>query len=145
LIAGALTSLGVLPAPHALGGLARLIGRAGRACRDATTGHAAASAVLAGGLNALLPCGMLYAALTASAALSRPGEAAAFMALFGLGTLPALAACWAVAGSLGPAVRQRLRFVVPLALAAVGLQLMLRALPAERAPHAHAAPHHQHH
>jgi sulfite exporter TauE/SafE len=88
---------------------------------------------------------MLYAALTASAALSRPAEAATFMTLFGLGTLLALAACWALAGSVGPAVRQRLRFVVPLALAAVGLQLMLRALPAEPGPHAQPAAHHQHH
>jgi hypothetical protein len=142
LIAGAIASLGVVPAPQVLGGLARWIGRLGRACREATAGHAAASAVVAGGLNALLPCGMLYAALTAAAAAGRPGQAALFMALFGLGTLPALAACWTLAGSLGPAVRQRLRFALPLALAGVGLQLIVRALPPERVPYAPTAAHH---
>jgi sulfite exporter TauE/SafE len=143
LIAGALGSLGVLPAPHALGGVGRAVGRLARAGREATTGHAAAGAAVAGGLNALLPCGMLYAALTAAATFSRAGDAALFMVLFGLGTVPALAACWALAGSFRPAVRHRLRFVVPIALAAVGLQLIVRALPAERPPAAHAG-HHAH-
>jgi sulfite exporter TauE/SafE len=78
---------------------------------------------------------MVYAALAAAAALGRPAEALLFMALFGTGTLPALAACWALAGAIAPALRQRLRFATPVALAAVGMLLIARGLPAQTPPH----------
>lgn len=43
-----------------------------------------------GALNGLLPCGLLYAALGAAAATFVWWKGAAFMAIFGLSTLPAL-------------------------------------------------------
>lgn len=42
--------------------------------------------------NGLLPCGLVYATLAIPVALGEPGPGAAAMLLFGLGTVPALAA-----------------------------------------------------
>jgi sulfite exporter TauE/SafE len=76
-------------------------------------------------LNGLLPCGLVYLAL--AGALSAPGirGAAAYMGLFGLGTLPLMLAL-SLSGQLVPlALRQRLRRAVPMtALALAGLFLL---------------------
>lgn len=48
--------------------------------------------LLMGGLNGLLPCGMVYIAMTAAATSASVTSSVAFMAVFGLGTLPLLAA-----------------------------------------------------
>ena len=73
-------------------------------------------------LNGLLPCGLVYLAL--AGALSAPGVAgaAAYMALFGLGTLPLMLAL-SLTGQLVPMLwRGRLRRAVPvLAMALAGL------------------------
>ena len=65
-------------------------------------------------LNGLLPCGLVYLAL--AGALSAPGVAgaAAYMALFGLGTLPLMLAL-SLSGQLVPLLwRGRLRRAVPV-------------------------------
>jgi hypothetical protein len=49
-------------------------------------GHPFATGLFLG----LLPCGLLYSALIAAAARGGPTEGAAALALFGLGTAPAL-------------------------------------------------------
>ena len=151
LVIGAAASLGVvrrLPPSSLIG---TWLAHAARTARRVSDGHPALGALLAGALNAWLPCGMVYAALAAAAALGRSGEAALFMALFGAGTLPALAACWALADAIAPALRRRLRFATPVALAAVGILLIARGLPAAAlahgghgipaAPHAHVHVH----
>ena len=73
-------------------------------------------------LNGLLPCGLVYLAL--AGALSAPGVAgaAAYMALFGLGTLPLMLAL-SLSGQLVPLRwRGRLRQAVPvLAMVLAGL------------------------
>lgn len=43
-----------------------------------------------GGLNGLLPCGLVYVAIGTSVVTASPLEAAFFMAIFGLGTTPLL-------------------------------------------------------
>jgi uncharacterized protein len=80
----ALSLAGVVPepAPRArwvgrIGG--RLLGRQGHAWRFAF-----------GLVNGLLPCGMVYAALSISIATAHPGVGALAMLAFGLGTAPAL-------------------------------------------------------
>jgi uncharacterized protein len=81
--------------------------------------------VSAGVLNGLLPCGPVYAALTAGAALGDAPRAAGFMLAFGAGTLPLLAAGTIAAWS--PRVRgSRWRFVTPVALAVLGVMLTAR-------------------
>jgi uncharacterized protein len=48
------------------------------------------SVLLLGSLNGLLPCGLVYIALTYSLTLHSPWEGLGFMTLFGAGTLPVM-------------------------------------------------------
>lgn len=83
---------------------------------------------LTGVLNGLLPCGLVYAALLGAAATASPGQAAGFMAAFGLGTWPALVALRLGGGWLGTGTRAWLRKVSPLLLTAMAVLLILRGL-----------------
>lgn len=102
--------------------------------RRRTGDRPVAGAITAGALNALLPCGLLYAALTAAIGFGAATSAVSFMLSFGLGTVPALAAISALARIVPQAARSRLRFVTPLALALVGALLIARGTII---PHAH--------
>ncbi|MBF9141610.1 sulfite exporter TauE/SafE family protein [Hymenobacter properus] len=79
-------------------------------------------------LNGLLPCGLVYLAL--AGALSAPGVtgAAAYMACFGLGTLPLMLGL-ALSGQLVPLEwRGRLRRVVPYAASGLAVLFIVRGL-----------------
>lgn len=79
-------------------------------------------------LNGLLPCGMVYLAL--AGALSMPGVAgaAAYMACFGLGTLPLMLGL-SVSGRLVPLTwRMGMRRVVPYAASILAVLFILRGL-----------------
>jgi sulfite exporter TauE/SafE len=81
-----------------------------------------------GVLNGLLPCGLVYLAL--AGALSAPGVAgaAAYMACFGLGTLPLMLAL-SLTGHLVPLLwRTRLRRAVPYAAAVLAMLFLVRGL-----------------
>jgi uncharacterized protein len=81
-----------------------------------------------GVLNGLLPCGLVYLAL--AGALSAPGVAgaAAYMALFGLGTLPLMLGL-SLSGRLVPLVwRGRMRQVVPYAASGLAVLFIVRGL-----------------
>lgn len=83
---------------------------------------------LLGGLNGLLPCGLVYAAVVLAAATGNAWTGAQYMLWFGLGTLPmqlglALAGRY-LHGWLQPKVR---RFL-PYSLAAMAALLILRGL-----------------
>ncbi|MDF7811588.1 sulfite exporter TauE/SafE family protein [Hymenobacter sp. YC55] len=81
-----------------------------------------------GVLNGLLPCGLVYLAL--AGALSAPGVAgaAAYMACFGLGTLPLMLAL-SLSGQMVPwPWRTRLRRVVPYAASLLALLFIVRGL-----------------
>jgi sulfite exporter TauE/SafE len=79
-------------------------------------------------LNGLLPCGMVYLAL--SGALSVPGVmgSMSYMALFGLGTLPLMLAL-SLTGQLVPfAWRARMRQAVPVLATSLALLFIVRGL-----------------
>ena len=79
-------------------------------------------------LNGLLPCGLVYLAL--AGALSAPGVAgaAAYMAQFGLGTLPLMLGL-SLSGQLVPlAWRGRLRRAVPYAASMLAVLFIVRGL-----------------
>ena len=79
-------------------------------------------------LNGLLPCGLVYLAL--AGALSAPGVAgaAAYMALFGLGTLPLMLAL-SLSGQLVPLRwRGRLRRAVPVLATVLAGLFIVRGL-----------------
>lgn len=81
-----------------------------------------------GFLNGLLPCGMVYIALTAALASGGPQDGFVAMMFFGMGTAPVLWIMVLVKGKLSWNVRQKLK---PLSLGLsvlVGLLLVVRGL-----------------
>lgn len=101
-------------------------------------GHRWTGAAGLGAVNALLPCGLLYAALAAAAALGSGTRGAAFMLAFGVGTTPALAAVTLAPLPWSSRLMARLS---PIAVGLVGLLLVARglglALPAAHSETAH--------
>jgi sulfite exporter TauE/SafE len=98
------------------------------------------AAALAGGLNGLLPCGLVYAALTTAISTGRPLAAATFMIAFGLATTPVLAAIWILSRAPARPSQAARRFLAPAAVALVGLLLIARGVAPEHG--AMAAHHH---
>lgn len=93
-----------------------------------------------GMLNGLLPCGMVYAALSLPLALARPLAGAAVMLAFGAGTLPALTLLPGLLRRAALRGRWQRRAVGALVLAAGLLAVAMRApaRAADPAPAAHA-------
>ena len=86
------------------------------------------SLAILGLLNGLLPCGLVYVALAGAA--SRDGALAGmgYMAAFGLGTLPMMAAI-SLSGKLFPAtLRLKLRSAIPVGVCLLAALLILRGL-----------------
>jgi sulfite exporter TauE/SafE len=81
-----------------------------------------------GMLNGLLPCGLVY--LAAAGAIAQDGWAAGalFMAIFGLGTWPALVGLKVGGSYAGPTLRASLRRVTPYAYALMGVLFILRGM-----------------
>ncbi|MBL7816554.1 MAG: sulfite exporter TauE/SafE family protein [Saprospiraceae bacterium] len=80
-----------------------------------------------GMLNGLMPCGIVYWAIAASLMTFNPIEGAAYMSLFGLGTMPLmLATVLASRGLHRSAVRRFYRFI-PVYQFALGVFLIYRA------------------
>jgi sulfite exporter TauE/SafE len=99
-----------------------------------------ASLTIMGMLNGLLPCGMIYLALASALAMNSALSGAAYMALFGLGTVPAMMAT----GIFGQwaSVKWRLGFkkVTPYLIVVAGVILILRGLqPVEDHQHTTSA------
>ena len=90
--------------------------------------HTVAGPALMGAANGLLPCGLLYAAFVAAAALGHVRDALLFIGGFGLGTMPALAALTSLATRLPPRLRPRIARAAPLILASIGALLIARGL-----------------
>jgi|GEM_PF-4874042 len=81
-----------------------------------------------GMLNGILPCGFVYVGLAGSLTVANPLGSAAYMALFGLGTIPAM---W-VTGVMGRKVagpwRDRLRRATPWLALILGVLMILRGM-----------------
>lgn len=81
-----------------------------------------------GMLNGLLPCGMIYLALTSSFLAGNSWKGGLFMAAFGAGTFPAMLAAVYFGSLLNQQVRLHLRKAVPVFLACMAALLVLRGL-----------------
>ncbi|MDX2283137.1 MAG: sulfite exporter TauE/SafE family protein [Bacteroidia bacterium] len=79
-------------------------------------------------LNGLLPCGLVYSALAGAAATGEVAQAMAFMALFGLGTAPALAAVLLGSTSLRPLMARYARPLITSVAILFAALLILRGL-----------------
>lgn len=86
------------------------------------------SRFLTGVLNGLLPCGMVYMALTASLASGGIWQGALFMTLFGLGTIPFMFATVLFGNLLNAAVRSTILKVVPVLMIVLGGLFILRGM-----------------
>lgn len=84
--------------------------------------------LLLGMLNGAIPCGMVYMALTSSVATGSALGGGAFMALFGLGTMPAMLALGIAKQRFTPALRTRIRKLTPLLVAIAGIWLVARGV-----------------
>jgi sulfite exporter TauE/SafE len=79
-------------------------------------------------LNGLLPCGMVYLALAGAIATGNAMDGALFMAMFGLGTMPSMAAMSYFGGMMTPGLRQGARKLLPAMMVVVATLLILRGL-----------------
>lgn len=84
--------------------------------------------MLIGLLNGLLPCGLVYMAITGATATSDPILGAIFMGSFGLGTLPAMI-LFAITGQfVAVKYRNGIKKISPIIIGCMGLLLLLRGL-----------------
>lgn len=83
---------------------------------------------LLGMANGLLPCGMVYLAIAGALSSNSISGAAAFMAAFGLGTLPMLLTLHWFGHMVGLQFRNQLKKISPFVIAGMGVLLILRGL-----------------
>lgn len=89
----------------------------------------AVSALLGVGLlNGLLPCGLVYVACAAATTTGGIVDGMAYMAAFGLGTLPMMLALSVIGQKLHLALRFKMQRLIPVSLAVVGVLLVMRGL-----------------
>ncbi len=83
---------------------------------------------LIGVLNGLLPCGMIYLALSSAMATQHILSGGLLMAFFGLGTVPALLMVALGGQYMGFAFRRKLQKLLPVFIFSMGVLLILRGL-----------------
>jgi sulfite exporter TauE/SafE len=79
-------------------------------------------------LNGLLPCGLVYMAIAGSVAVADAAKGSLFMALFGLGTIPAIFTVTMVKDFISLNVRNKIQKAVPVFVGVMALLLILRGL-----------------
>lgn len=90
--------------------------------------HSYLGMFIMGVANGLLPCGMVYIAITGAMATTTISGAVLFMLFFGLGTLPALVSLAFWGSRLSWQTRQSMRKVVPYVMALTAILLIIRGL-----------------
>ena len=86
------------------------------------------SLYIIGILNGLLPCGAVYATLTAAIAMGSITKSASFMLFFGLGTLPLMFATVLFGNFLSVSQRQTILKILPIITIILGVLFILRGL-----------------
>lgn len=86
------------------------------------------SQYLLGGLNGLLPCGLVYIACVGAAATGGLFSGVQYMLAFGVGTVPMMLALGLAGQALPLGFRLRLQKFIPFCLAVVAVLLILRGL-----------------
>ena len=86
------------------------------------------SLVWLGMANGLLPCGMVYLAIAGALNASQVKSGVLFMAMFGLGTLPALFAISYFGSLIKLSLRNKIRQWTPIIVALMAIVLILRGL-----------------
>lgn len=104
--------------------------------------RAARRAYLVGALTGLLPCGWLWAFVVSAAGTASPATGAAVMAVFWLGTVPAMTGVLALGGALVDGLRRRMPVISACVLIGLGLATLATrwhdaGAPGVTAPHCH--------
>ena len=104
--------------------------------------RAATRAALIGVLTGLLPCGWLWAFVVSAAGTASPWTGAAVMAVFWLGTVPAMTGVLAFGGRIVDHLRRRLPIVTAAVLILLGLATLSTrwldaGVPGVACPHCH--------
>ena len=86
------------------------------------------SVFLLGLLNGFIPCGMVYMAAAGAFAGASFTNGILFMVFFGLGTLPMMYMVSAGFQLAGPALRSKIKSVMPVLIGVVGVLFILRGL-----------------
>ena len=81
-----------------------------------------------GFVNGLLPCGLLYMAVVGSIVAGSPWGGMIYMALFGLGTAPALFAVAMVTRVVNPRLRRKFIKIAPIYTFVLAVFLIIRGL-----------------
>jgi uncharacterized protein len=84
------------------------------------------SLFMLGLLNGLLPCGLVYIALAGSFAAGGVLESGLYMAAFGFGTVPMMAALYFSKNLLTINLRKKLTAAIPYGVAIVAILMILR-------------------
>lgn len=90
--------------------------------------HTFSSLLCIGLLNGLLPCGLVSLALIGAIATGEVFQSSMYMALFGLGTLPAMIALIITKNYIPSYFKQSFQKVVPVFVCALGILLILRGM-----------------
>lgn len=86
--------------------------------------------VALGMVNGLLPCGLVYGMLAVAATTGGAATGALTMAVFGLGTVPALALTGVLGGRLRPTSRRRMQQLAGVLVVAIGVLTVARGASA---------------
>lgn len=81
-----------------------------------------------GVLNGLLPCGLVYVAVAGAIATGEAGKGSIFMALFGLGTIPAMLTVSLLSTGIHTVWRNRIRRAAPFFIGLMACIFILRGL-----------------
>ena len=87
-----------------------------------------ASLFAIGILNGFLPCGFVYVALAGAFAFGNVESSIFFMALFGLGTIPAMFSASVVTNLFGQNFRKKINRAIPVFAAVLAVIFILRGL-----------------
>ncbi len=79
-------------------------------------------------INGLLPCGLVYVALVAAVSMGNVLGGAAYMALFGLGTIPMMLAAAIFGKVIGQKYKVRIAGMIPKFIVLLGVVFILRGL-----------------
>ena len=79
-------------------------------------------------LNGLLPCGFVYIGLAGATATGQWYTGAAYMALFGLGTLPLMATLVIIKNQVSLSARKTITKLLPYGMVIMGALFIIRGL-----------------
>lgn len=87
-----------------------------------------AGSLTLGVLNGFLPCGLVYAALAGAVATGAIFDSVIYMALFGIGTIPAMATLYYFKNQIDLQIRRKINKLIPYGMALVAIIMIFRGL-----------------